>query len=52
MSGWWRDICNLYDEKEGAGMRDEIMRVVGNGEEISFWADVWAGESPLRKSFG
>lgn len=51
MSGWWRDIVDIYEGEGGEGMKSELSRVVGNGESTSFWFDIWAGDTPLIENF-
>lgn len=32
-------------------MKEELRKIVGNGENTKFWGDIWVGELPLRESF-
>ncbi|KAL8480707.1 hypothetical protein ACS0TY_027303 [Phlomoides rotata] len=50
-SGWWRDICEVYKGSEGRGVFKDFIRVVGNGNDTSFWSDTWVDEVPLKSKF-
>ncbi|KAL8482923.1 hypothetical protein ACS0TY_025822 [Phlomoides rotata] len=51
MSGWWRELCNLYVGDEGRGVKQDMFRVVGNGKSTKFWRDIWVGTEPLSRSY-
>ncbi|KAL8536827.1 hypothetical protein ACS0TY_012122 [Phlomoides rotata] len=42
---------DLYWGSNGSELRDEFVRVVGNEESASFWADLWVGDVPLKSKF-
>ena len=39
---WWRDMEVLRREE---WFQDRVQRVVGNGDNTLFWADVWGWRS-------
>lgn len=51
ISGWWKDICDLYEGEGGVGMKSELKREVGRGENTTFWTNLWVGEASLCESF-
>lgn len=36
LSGWWRDVCELYNCSGGLEMKDELLRLVGKEEQNRF----------------
>lgn len=50
-SSWWREILDLYGEEGQGGSRGDFKRVLGNGESIYFWKDVWVENEPLCLTF-
>jgi hypothetical protein len=52
-STWLRDIGRVEDIGMGNNYRwfeEHISRVMGEGEETSFWSDTWVG-GPLKRRF-
>lgn len=41
----------MYFGREGSGMSREVIRVVGEGRGISFWADPWCEGRVLKEFF-
>ncbi|KAL8479813.1 hypothetical protein ACS0TY_026671 [Phlomoides rotata] len=37
--------------KEGRGVRQDVLRMVGEGRETKFWSDIWVGTESLGKTF-
>ncbi|XP_039003080.1 uncharacterized protein LOC120129709 [Hibiscus syriacus] len=53
-SSWiLRGIANNYlkNDSEGISLRSNSKLIVGNGESIFFWNNIWADESPLKFLF-
>jgi len=50
-SRWWKDVVSLEKVGEVNWFNRELIRMVGNGENTSFWSDVWVGEVALGVSF-
>ncbi|KAL8490100.1 hypothetical protein ACS0TY_025846 [Phlomoides rotata] len=50
-SGWWRDICEIYMGSGGRWVFKDFVRVVGNGNDTSFWSDTWVDEVSLKSKF-
>lgn len=50
---WWRDLGKTTSE--GVGNRNwfssSIVKVIGEGNETSFWHDVWASDVPLSVKY-
>ncbi|KAL8544723.1 hypothetical protein ACS0TY_005092 [Phlomoides rotata] len=51
MSGWWRELCNLYVGDDGRGVRQDLLRIVGEGKSTKFWRDIWVGTEPLSRTY-
>lgn len=51
VSGWRKDISNLYFGSDGRGMSKELVRVVGEGRGVSFWDEPWCEGKVLRELF-
>ena len=45
-SNFWKGICSTKDS-----FAQSIRYQVGNGENVSFWHDVWVGNNPLVIQF-
>lgn len=46
---WWRYLMRIYRGENGlGGMREQLTREVGNGENIYFWWDNWVGDCSLK----
>ncbi|GKU91337.1 hypothetical protein SLEP1_g5224 [Rubroshorea leprosula] len=52
-SNWWRDICSInwgcVNKEEWLELRFSVE--VGEGNEVSFWRDVWVGNGCLKEKF-
>jgi hypothetical protein len=48
-SVWWRNICLL--DKDVGLFANDVYKVMGNGNDTSFWIDVWAGNQSLATRF-
>jgi hypothetical protein len=48
---WWKDICTIGTNLEINWFSRNVVKIVGNGEQTSFWWDVWVGEIPLKDRF-
>ncbi|KAL8537670.1 hypothetical protein ACS0TY_012704 [Phlomoides rotata] len=48
ISSWWKDICEIY---KGSGVIKDFIRVVGNGNDTSFWSDTWLDDGLLKTKF-
>jgi hypothetical protein len=51
VSRWWKDIVAIYDGMGTSWFNNCVVRKVGNGENASFWRDMWVGNAPLFTSF-
>ncbi|XP_039005940.1 uncharacterized protein LOC120133425 [Hibiscus syriacus] len=49
-SSLWKCVLSSK-HKEGISLRSNSKLIVGNGESIFFWNDIWADESPLKFLF-
>ncbi|KAL8478206.1 hypothetical protein ACS0TY_030193 [Phlomoides rotata] len=48
-SSWWFDLCEIYSGSNGGGgMKEELVRIVGNGKSTYFWWDLWVGDRRLK----
>ncbi|KAL8530201.1 hypothetical protein ACS0TY_007312 [Phlomoides rotata] len=51
-SSWWLDLCEIYrGSNEGEGLKEELVRKVGNGKNTFFWWDWWVGDRRLKDMF-
>ena len=51
-SWWWRDIKKICREGGGEGwFKEELRWKLGRGDKISFWEDVWVGNTSLKTCF-
>jgi len=51
-SWWWRDLVKVCREGGGEGwFQKEIHWVLGRGDKVRFWDDVWIGDTNLRSLF-
>jgi len=51
-SWWWRDLLKICREGGGNGwFLNEIGWILGRGDKVKFWEDVWVGNSNLKKMF-
>ncbi|PNX79781.1 ribonuclease H, partial [Trifolium pratense] len=50
-SSWWRDICSIGTNLDHNWFSEHVVRKMGNGEQTSFWEDIWVGEVSLRDHF-
>ncbi|KAL8523889.1 hypothetical protein ACS0TY_013738 [Phlomoides rotata] len=51
-SSWWLDLCEIYRGSiEGEGLKEELVRIVGNGKNTFFWWDRWVGDRRLKDVF-
>lgn len=46
---WWRDLGKLESFRQGIGnwFSEGMERIVGDGENTSFWHDLWINDVPL-----
>ncbi|XP_057793215.1 uncharacterized protein LOC131009826 [Salvia miltiorrhiza] len=51
MKGWWQKIVRRAGREEEKWFSGNIQRFVGNGREVSFWGEIWVGDSPLKILF-
>lgn len=53
MSAWWKDILRTSFKQPKSDWLDmNLSRKLGNGEKISFWHELWAGNKILASKFG
>lgn len=52
-SNIWRDICCLGEVSSGIGtiLQEGFRLEVQSGHEISFWNQVWLGDTTLKEEF-
>jgi hypothetical protein len=48
---WWKDICTIGTNLEINWFSRNVVNIVGNREQTSFWWDAWVGELPLKERF-
>jgi hypothetical protein len=46
-SSWWRDICSIGINQDQDWFSQHVVKLMGNGEQTSFWEDKWIGDVPL-----
>ncbi|KAL4280566.1 hypothetical protein GQ457_03G000290 [Hibiscus cannabinus] len=53
MSMLWNGVIKSFfkDDAGGNVMRNNFMLQVGDGQSISFWSDIWLGDTPLKIKF-
>lgn len=44
--GLWKGICKGYEV-----FQKNVTMLVGRGDRVQFWKDVWVGETPLEAIF-
>ena len=50
-SWWWRDLSKVCKEGGGKGwFQEELSWVLGCGDRVKFWEEVWVGSIDLIKS--
>jgi len=51
-SWWWRDLHKVCTEGIGDGwFQAEMGWILGSGDKVKFWEDVWVGNSNLKSLF-
>lgn len=50
-SSWWCDVVGLGMGVKGWWMRENLVKVIGDGKDTLFWEGVWPGESALCHKF-
>ncbi|XP_068504156.1 uncharacterized protein [Phaseolus vulgaris] len=51
-SWWWRDLVKVCKEGGGEGwFQKEVHWVLGRGDKVRFWEDVWIGDTTLKSLF-
>jgi hypothetical protein len=50
-STWWKDICSIGTNIDFNWFSQAVVKKVGNGEETSFWRDIWIGNTSLQEKF-
>jgi hypothetical protein len=48
---WWRDICSIGINLDNNWLSQQVIKKLGNGDQTSFWKDIWVGLSPLCVKF-
>ncbi|KAL4283563.1 hypothetical protein GQ457_16G029270 [Hibiscus cannabinus] len=53
MSMLWNGVIKSFFKDDACGnvMRNNFMLQVGDGQSISFWSDIWLGDTPLKIKF-
>jgi hypothetical protein len=50
-STWWIDLISVGMIAGTDRLRDIFFKRIGNGDDTSFWHDIWVGTQPLKKVF-
>lgn len=50
-SSWWKDVVNLENFGVQGWFNSELVRVVGNGLNTSFWNAKWKGDRTFRSKY-
>ncbi|KAK2406586.1 hypothetical protein QL285_042301 [Trifolium repens] len=50
-STWWKDICSIGVNLDHNWFSQQVIKKMGNGEQTSFWKDLWIGTVPLCEKF-
>ena len=51
-SWWWRDLMKTCKEGGGDGwFQGQVGWILGGGDKVRFWEDVWVGSSNLKTLF-
>jgi hypothetical protein len=50
-SSWWRDICSIGTNLDHNWFAQQAVKKMGNGEQTSFWKEVWVCNLPLCTRF-